>query len=218
MTRKLLLVCGIIAPLLYLATISVAPMLWENYSSTSQTVSELFAIGAPSKSFVVPLFLTYSVLIIAFGIGVWRSAGPKRALRVVGGLLIAREVLGIVGTLFAPMHMRGVEGALTDTMHAAITGLGSLFYLLMMGFGATAFGKGFRLYSIGTLIVLVVFGVLAGMEGPRMAANLPTPWMGVWERINICATMLWIMVLAIVLLRTPAERPQAGLADTPGSG
>jgi hypothetical protein len=34
-----------------------------------------------------------------------------------------------------------------------------------------------------------------------MAANEPTPWMGIEERINIYATMLWVAVLAIGLLR-----------------
>jgi hypothetical protein len=213
-----LLVCGIAASLLYIATTIVAAMLWKGYSSASQTVSELFAIGAPSRPLVVPLFLAYSVLMIAFGLGVWRSAGQKRALRVIGGLLVGREVLGVVGTLFAPMHLRGAEGSLTDAAHAMITGVGVLLYLLIIGFGAAAFGKRFRLYSIGTLLVLVVFGTVAGLDGPRLAADLPTPWMGVWERINIYATMLWIMVLTIALLRTPVEQSQASLDGRPDSG
>jgi hypothetical protein len=32
--------------------------------------------------------------------------------------------------------------------------------------------------------------------------------MGLWERIDIFATMLWIAVLAIALLRAKVERPQ----------
>lgn len=175
MTRNLLLVCGIVAALLYIATIIAAPMLWEGYSSTSQTVSELFAIGAPSRSLVIPLFLAYSVLMIAFGLGVWISAGQKRALRVIGGLLMGREALGIVGTLFAPIHLRGVETTLTDTMHVIITGVGVLMYLLAIGFGIVVLKKWFRLFSVGILLVLTVFGTLAGIDGPRMAANLPTP-------------------------------------------
>lgn len=218
MGRKILLVCGIIASILYVATTILAANVWEGYSSTSQTVSELFAIGAPSRPLVIPLFLTYSLLSIAFGAGVWLSAGQSRALRVVGGLLIAKEVLGILGTLFTPIHLRGVEGTLTDTMHAVITGVGVLCYLFAIGYGATALGKRFRLYSIGTLLVLVVFGTLAGLDGPRLAANLPTPWMGVWERINIFATMLWIIVLAIALLRPSSQRPQSNLGGRPQPG
>jgi hypothetical protein len=68
-----------------------------------------------------------------------------------------------------------------------------------------AFGKWFRLYSIGTILLLILGGTLAGFDGSRTAAGLPPPWMGVTERINIYATMLWIMVLAVALLRGQSD-------------
>jgi hypothetical protein len=40
----------------------------------------------------------------------------------------------------------------------------------------------------------------------RIAANPPTPWVGVWERINISVFLLWVVVLAVALLRTQMER------------
>jgi hypothetical protein len=201
MVRKLLLVCGILSSLLYVATIVLAAMRWEGYSSTSQTVSELIAIDAPTRPLVVPLFITYCLLVYAFGVGVWQSPGRKRALHFVAIGLIGKEVLGLIVTLFFPMHLRGVEPTLTDTMHAALTFVGVLFMLLALVSGAMAFGKRFRLYSIVTILLLVVGGTLAGLDGSRLEANLPTPWMGVWERINIFAYILWVVVLAIALLR-----------------
>jgi uncharacterized membrane protein len=69
-----------------------------------------------------------------------------------------------------------------------------------IGFGAAAFGKRFRFYSIATVVILVAFGALTGLDGPRIAANLPTPWVGVWERINIGVFLLWVVVLAVALL------------------
>ena len=50
--------------------------------------------------------------------------------------------------------------------------------LLAIGFRAAAFGKRFRLYSIATFLMLLLGGVLTGLDQPRLAANLPTPWMG----------------------------------------
>lgn len=220
-TPKVLLVCGILSSLLYVAILVVAPMLWESYSSTSQTVSELFAIDAPSRLLVVPLMLTYGALAIAFGLGVWVSAGRKRALRVVGGLLVAYGVVGLAGP-FAPIHLREAlaagEGTLTDAMHGIITMVLVLFMMLAIGFGAAACGRRFRLYSIATILMLVVGGVLAGLEQPRLAANLPTPWMGAWERINIGVFLLWVVVLAITLLRAQVERPREGLGERRASG
>src|SRR4051794_29760691 len=52
LTRKVLLGCGIVPPLLYVATTILGALRWEGYSSTSQTASELFAIDAPSRPLV----------------------------------------------------------------------------------------------------------------------------------------------------------------------
>jgi hypothetical protein len=86
-------------------------------------------------------------------------------------------------------------------MHGIITMVLVLFMMLAMGFGAAAFGRRFRLYSIATILMLVVGGVLTGLDQPRLVANLPTPWMGVWERIDIGVFLLWVVVLAVALLR-----------------
>jgi hypothetical protein len=208
--RKVLLICGILSSLLYISTDILGAMQYEGYSYTSQTFSELAAIGAPSRPLVVALGIAYSILVIAFGVGVWRSAGPKRALRVVGGLLVGYGVACLTAP-FTPMHQREVLAAggitLTDTLHKTMTGVDALFILLIIGFGATAFGKRFRLYSIGTILVLLVFGALGAMDAPRIEANLPTPWAGVTERISIFISLLWMLVLAIVLLRE--EKDQA---------
>jgi hypothetical protein len=211
MRRKLFLVCGILASLLYVTTDMFAAMRWEGYSYAAQTISETFAIGAPTRPLVLVRGLGYSVLVIAFGLGVWGSASGKRPLRVAGGLLVGIAVVDLVAPFVAPMHLRGAERTLTDTMHIVLASVDVLFILLIIGFGASAFGKWFRLYSIGTILVVVVFGTLAGLDGPRIAANLPTPWVGVTERISVFSYMLWLVVLAIGLLRVQGQLLQAGL-------
>ncbi len=52
MERKLLLLCGLFSPLLYAVADALAGMYWDDYSFRDQTISELGAIGAPSR----PLF------------------------------------------------------------------------------------------------------------------------------------------------------------------
>ena len=78
MTRRVLLVCGILSSLLYVAMNVFVAMEWEGYSSASQTVSELSAIGAPTRPLWVLLGIAYTVLVIAFGWGIWKSAGRNR--------------------------------------------------------------------------------------------------------------------------------------------
>jgi len=58
---------------------------------------------------------------------------------------------------FAPMHLREVlvrdGGTLTDTMHIVLGIVSVLLMLIVIGFGAVAFGKRFRLYSIATMVM-----------------------------------------------------------------
>jgi hypothetical protein len=86
-------------------------------------------------------------------------------------------------------------------MHVIIAGLQTVLIFVAIGFGATALGKGFRLYSLSTILTLVLCGVLTWSNAPRIAANLPTPWLGVEERINVFAYVVWHGVLAMTLLR-----------------
>lgn len=206
-TRTILLSCGILAALLYVAMLVFVPAGWPGYSSASQTVSELSAIGAPTRPLWVALGAVYTLLVVAFGLGIWESSGDSRPLRVVGVAMIA---CGVLGLFWPPMHLREVVaaggGTLTDRLHIVWTMVSGFLTLLGMGFAAAAFGWRFRGYSIVTIVLLVAFGVLTSVDAPRLEANLPTPWMGVWERLNIAVWMLWLAVLAIALLHRPVVR------------
>jgi len=87
-------------------------------------------------------------------------------------------------------------------MHISLTIVLSLPFLLTMGFGAAAFGKRFLVYSVVTILTLVVFGALTSSHAGALAANEPTPWQGVYERVDIGAYLLWTTVLAAILLRS----------------
>ena len=200
--RKALLVSGIASSLLY------ALMIWgiryEGYNLISQVPSELTAIGAPTQRIWAWLGAIYTVLVAAFGCGVWRSARSNPPLRIVGGLLLAYASLGLLWP-FAPMHQREVLAAggrtWSDTAHVVLGGVTVFLMFFAIGFGATAFGKRFRLYSIGTVVALLTFGGLTFIEAPRLQGNLPTPWIGLFERINISVFLLWVVVLAAILWR-----------------
>lgn len=195
----MLLVCGILSSLLYVAMNIFIPMLWKEYSMVTQTVSELSAIGAPTRPVWFAWGIVYALLTAAFGWGVWKSAGPNRSLRILGALFVAD---GFISLFWPPMQLRGSgEMALTDILHIAFGVAWLLLSLLILSFSIAAFRGRFRLYTIVTLGLFVVFGILTGIESPNIAKNLPTPTIGIWERINIAVFMLWVAVLAVVLMR-----------------
>jgi hypothetical membrane protein len=208
--RQLLLVCGILSSLLYAATDVLGGTRYEGYSFSSQAVSELMAVGAPSEALVDPLFIIYGVLVMAFGLGVFRE-GSRRSgtLQGTGALLIGYAVLGLAGPTRFEMQQRSAGNPESAFAHIALTGALVLFLLLVIGFGAFALGRRFNRYSFATLLTIVAFSMVAAPYGARLATGQPTPGFGILERISIYAFLAWVAVLAIALLRRPWSAAQA---------
>jgi uncharacterized protein DUF998 len=210
--RAPLLTCGILAGGLYVGMTLFTGLLWDGYSAADQTISELSAIDAPTRHLWMVLGMIYSALMVVFGWAVWKSA-PHRALRIAGALLLMQAVFGV---FWPPMHQRAVLAAggatMTDTLHIVWTVVTGLFFMVALGFGAAALGKRFRVYTLVTMAIVFACGAWTGTYTPAIQANMPTPWVGVWERINTNVFMLWVAVLAVMLLRTgtSSERGQPG--------
>jgi len=148
---------------------------------------------------MVWLCIPYNFLVFALAVGVWASAGGKRATRFTAAALIGYGAVSTAGLLLFPMDVRGTVQSQRDTLHIIDTIVMSIFIVAVMAFGAFAHGKRFRLYSFATIVTVVVFGAWAGFLARPMPG--PTPWLGLAERVNIYATMLWVAVLAVSLLR-----------------
>lgn len=207
--RRALLACGILSSLLYLATDILGGLRYEGYSFVNQAISELGAIGAPSKPLVDPLFLIYALLVLMFGIGLFREAWARnRSLRITAWMLISLGGLDLAIGVFADpalfaMRQRGTGSIATDAPHIIVTGVQVLLLLVAIGFGAFALGNRFRSYSIATMVTAILFGLATSQYAPRLAAGLSTPGLGILERINVYAFMLWVAVLGIALLKRP---------------
>jgi hypothetical protein len=145
MSRRLLLSCGIASSALYSLVNMLAPPRYPGYDVVSQAVSELAAIGAPTRSLMIATGLAYNLLVLAFAWGVWRAGEGDRPLRAAGVSLAAFALLGFVAP-FTSMHQRGEPFGLTDALHIACTALTVLLMLLAIGFGAAALGARFRAY------------------------------------------------------------------------
>jgi hypothetical protein len=80
--RKGLLFCGILDALVYVGTDIAAAARYGGYSYVDQMVSELMALGASTRPFLVTFFTLHNLLILAFRAGVRLAAGRKRSPRV----------------------------------------------------------------------------------------------------------------------------------------
>jgi hypothetical protein len=207
MVQQLLLALGVLAPIYYVVGNDVvAAMRYPGYDRIARPISELSATYAPSRLILVPLGVIFELLMIAFWVGVWRAAPANRALRLTSGLMLGFAALGLLAFPF-PMVTNGeVLGA--NTVHTIIWGvITPLLMLAGIGVSAAAFGKAFRLYAILTLVALVAFSVLTGIQAAQVNAGEPVRWFGVTERALIGVWLQWVAVLAIALLRA---RPTVG--------
>jgi hypothetical protein len=211
MVRRFLLGCGIVSSVWYVITDLIGTLRYPGYSYADQWFSELTAQGAPTRSLMIVLNeIPYNLLVLAYAAGVRESVGRKRAGRITADGLAGFSVFGFVTGVFFPMPTREAaaagEGTLRNTMHIPGTIVMSLSLVLAMVFGSTLLRKRFRYYSYGTILAVFVGAFLAGRQAPQIAANQPTPWGGIYERMNIYPTMLWVALLAIGLLRAQKAR------------
>jgi hypothetical protein len=202
---KVLLLCGILSSLLYIGTDILASWLFEGYSITSQQISELSAIGAPTRQLWIAMSFIWAPLVIAFGIGVLQISSPKRSIRITGILLAIYGVIGLLWN-FAPMHQRGTVELAVDIMHIIFASVQVLLIILFIILGSGAKGTGFRVYSILTILALIVFGAWTSTKVSAIAEGQSTPWMGIVERVNVYLSMLWVLVFAVILLRSEKKK------------
>jgi hypothetical membrane protein len=200
MANKVLLICGILSPILYGVSDVLAGMHWPGYSFRDQTISELAAVGAPSRPLFAVLLLIVYGLMLAFGIGIWKASPKNRRLRVVGGLVVCVGVMAMTVGQFAPMRLRGTEQGIAGTLHLLEGLVAMLMIFTTMGIAANAFGAHFRVYTIATIVLALGFGAWAGLDAPRIEQGLATPWVGVKERIFWYGYQSWYIMLAIQLL------------------
>ena len=210
LTRWLVL-AGVVMFLLYLCMDVTATLLYGGYSYRDQTISELSAIGAPTRRFWIIMSIAYQVLLFAFAAGVLRASGRSSLLRIIAVLVIVWSLTNLLWW-FGPMHRREVPDAAGgdwhDTLHLTIGGITSLLFFAIIGVGSFAFDKAFRWYSFGTLIIMLVFGALMNTHMKGVANDEPTPWLGVYERLAIEGAMLWLAVFSARLAWGPRAEAQ----------
>lgn len=198
--RKPLLASGIAASLLFVGTDLLAGSLSEGYSFYAQSISELAAVGAPTRPLVVPLQLTYDVLMIAFGLGVWATAGHRRAARVTAAMVMGNAATAAVFRLF-PMHV----GEPAGTANVALGATSMVLFVLAIASGAVAYRGWFRIYSIATLTAYVTLAVWGSLRGSAAPADAGAS-VGIQERTMVLGYLAWVILLAVALLRADEGR------------
>jgi len=195
--QKILLSCGILAPLLYLGTDLLAGKLLKGYSFSAQSIGDLGAAGSPMRSLFVVLTLVSSAFMIAFGVGVWQTVSPAILPRIVAGLILGNVVTGLAATLFFPNRF-GVRPDF-GTPGVLLMFLSVLCFVLAMVIGAMAFHSWMRILSIAIPATYILLAILRFATAASSVAGT-TMLIGTQERTMSYSFLIWVTALAIYLL------------------
>ncbi|NEW43401.1 DUF998 domain-containing protein [Nocardia cyriacigeorgica] len=213
-SMRLLLACGVIGPLLNIVVIHVLGALRPDYNALVVPDSNL-ELG-PGGWMQITNYIVTGTLLLAFALGM------RGLMRTGRGSTWGPILLGIYGFTFVAIgpilpdpslgYPPGVPEVLT--IHGAIH---SLLGLVQFGsLTAACFvlarrdealeSRGWYRYSVATGLMVptsyIAFALIA-----KLAEGGPA---GLIERIGIVASGIWIVVLAIRLMRRPVPRAAVG--------
>jgi len=203
MNQKILYLCGMLVPFVYIFIYIIGGALRPSYCHLSDSVSELLSPGAPNKPLLDILNFTFAILYTLFGIGVFQfviKSGQGNLVGYIGAGLIIAVGLASMGSAIFPQDATGSPSTLAGKLHMifvfAVQIPGAILSTILMGiwFRQTGIFPGFAIYSFISAGFIVLTGVLAG---PAMG----TPIMGLVERISALAVHQWIFVFAWILFR-----------------
>jgi hypothetical membrane protein len=203
--KKLLILCGILAPVVYLATVVLGGVLRPGFCHIGQAISELLAAGAPNKALLDTLMAIYNVLSGLCALGLLLVVRASRQVRgrtsgiLAALILLAGAVFGLV-TLVFPQDVPGTAVTTAGTLHLILAGgssLTSMLTILLFGFWfrGTPNLKPFGVYSFISVALVFVSGGLAAASAAGVS-----PILGLAERITIGCYLQWLFVIALRLV------------------
>jgi hypothetical protein len=116
----------------------------------------------------------------------------------MASMVVGNAVLSGLASAFFPNHLG--EAASSNNIGVILGAAGMFLSLLAIGFGAAAYRNWFRFLSIGILLTFLVLTIL-GLLRPQIAEGQPVSLVGLQERTMAYGYLLWVLVLAVVLLR-----------------
>jgi hypothetical protein len=199
--RKILLYCGIAAPVLYVITVIAGAAVRNDYSHIVNAISELISNGAPNKAVLDIIFNVYNALLLAFAIGGYITLkNAQRPCRFAMGIFIGIQILSFSWGFF-PMDPIGAESTFSGTMHNVLGGVVALATILMpllMGLGLRR-SHDFRGYVIFSWITSAII-FISGLTGVILSGQGFLVF-GFFERITIGTYEVWILVTALNMLK-----------------
>ena len=191
---RAVLVAALAATLLFISADLVALRQWKGYDYIHQSMTQLAAIGAPTRSWTLPLSIGHDLALLVVGVALWLVAGRNVALRITASLVIVGAITWLVGGLF-PARIGETPQRLSPAVILGATAV--VASVLAIVFGAAALSGWFRVISVGVLAAFALLTVLGLMQ--------TSPRTGLQERVMAYTTLAWTVLLGVAVMTAQAD-------------
>lgn len=200
--KKSYAIFGIIGPIVYILAVFIGGALRNDYSSITNTISELTLVNAPNKLLLDVLFSFYNISLLIFAIGAYldSSIDDSKKYRVASIFLALIGLLGL-SMYFFPQDPRGAASTITGTLHIILAGIISpltIIAIFLMGLSFRKYSE-LKLFAIYSYISGVIVLVSGGTAAVSVANN--SIYGGLFERITIFTFMVWVLILSYIILK-----------------
>ncbi|NCB32683.1 MAG: DUF998 domain-containing protein [Erysipelotrichia bacterium] len=190
---------GIISLISYAASVFISPIAYPGYNWLSMAVSELSAVGAPSKQLADQLMCAFSPcgIVSVMGVCVAASEFKTDQLRLGIYLFAGMEWLCGVGYGMFPWVSNASNLVFQNLMHLIVTILVvvlSIVSLILIAINA----KKENLKSTGTWALLCLTCMMIGAIGTNI---MPASVFGLFERFSTFSAVIFNAVLGWNLLK-----------------
>ena len=200
---RLLAICGIVGPILFIVIILVFGQLRPGYDPIRQYMSELGATGTPNAIVYSIAEALLGLPLIAFAFGLHRGISKEGKASKLVPILIAVSGLGWIVTSFFPCDPGCVNESVTGKIHG-LMGIIDVWPLLIAPLLILPRLKkdnrwqSYRSFSLimGTLAVILFAVEFFTGE----VSSVLVPYRGLLQRLTFFTPFLWIGVMAIRLL------------------
>jgi hypothetical protein len=209
MKQRVLSICGVSAPPLFVFMTILGGAMRPGYSHIADTISELLSPGSPNRLLLGTIFTAYALLMALFGIGILlfiRRSEQSMPSGVIGAsMFIAAGLVNVATATVFPQDPWGSPATFPGEMHMILSGVIGVIQILSISllgiwFSRTGIFPGFGTYSLLTVGAAI-------LSGGFFVMMVGTPIMGLAERISILVGLLWTFMVA---LRMVSRRSSSG--------
>jgi hypothetical protein len=191
--RRLLAMGGVLGPPVFVGTWAIAGLTTKGFSSVEGAISDLAAVGAPTRVAMTLGFVVFGLGLFAFGFALRET--------LAGNAWIAALATGACTIAVAATPLGGWA---PDAVHATFAGLGYATLVALPLLAARPLARLDRRAGARASVLI------AAISAACLLASTLGPAHGLWQRLGLTAGDVWIVAIASAIVADSGQRRVVG--------